>query len=168
MTAALCASAMVAQAGDNDHKKDSEALGWLIVVDQNEIDMAKAAKSRKLDPAVIEFADLMIEEHSKNLDQTNEMSKKLNIHAAKNKDAHKLEKKGHDKLKTLSKEDDKKFQKEYVEGMVKGHKDALEELQKKVDEVSKDLKDHFVETKDHVANHLEKAKDLQKQMDDKK
>ena len=59
VTTALIAGSMAVQAADSPRKVDSEALGWLIVVDQNEIDLSKAAKARKLDPAVIESSNLL-------------------------------------------------------------------------------------------------------------
>ncbi len=168
ISAALITSSMITFAADEkERKKDGEALGWLIVVDENQIDLAKTAKTKKLDPAVIEYADLMIDESTKNLEQTNALSQKLSIPSAKNKDATKLEEKGQEKLKDMSKEDDKKFQKEYIKTMVKGHKDVLDELNDKIEDVSADLKDHFKETKTKVESHLEKAKDLEKKMDTK-
>jgi putative membrane protein len=167
ITSAFIAGSMAVHAGDVDRKKDSEALGWLIVVDQGEIDMGKAAKARKLDPQVIEFAELMIEDHSKNLSKTKAVAKKLHIEPSKNDDAKKLEENGKEKLKDLSKEDDNKFQKEYVDEMVKGHKDALDGVEDKEKDVSKDLKEHFTQSKAHVAKHLDKAKELQKKLDKK-
>lgn len=167
IASALFVGSMIAQADEKDRKNDGEALGWLMVVNQQEIDMGKAAKARKLDPAVIEFADFMVVEHTKNQSQTQALAKKLHITTSKNDDTKKLEEKGQEKLKDLSKEDDKKFEKEYVDNLVNGHKDALDGLQDKADKVSKDLKTHFTQTKDHVAHHLEKAKELQKKLDEK-
>lgn len=143
-------------------KQDSAAIGWLMVVNQSEIDAAKEAKNRKLSSDVLDFADLMIDEHSKNLDKTIEVSKEIEIEPMKDKQAMDLEKKSEKDLAKLKKLDDKQFQAEYVKAMVKGHGEVLKAIDSSYMPKVKneDLKKHFEETRKHVADHLEKAKEL--------
>jgi predicted outer membrane protein len=63
---------------------------------------------------------------------------------------------------------DKTFEKEYVNLMVKGHADALKTLDQKYARTlhNEKVKAHFVETRKHIEQHLEKAKELKKELHD--
>jgi putative membrane protein len=143
---------------------DQNAIGWLIVVDEGEIDAAKEAKTKKLSNNVAEFADLMIDQHSDNLKKTQEISEEEKIQPSKDSATMTMEKKLKAKLKSMEKMTDKEFEKAYVKLMVKGHADALKVLDNKYfKNISNEkLKDHFVDTKKHIVEHLEKAKKLDK------
>jgi putative membrane protein len=164
MAVVMGSNCAIAADSEKEKHMDSKALGWLIVVDNAEISAAKEAKNRKLEPEVIEYADLMIDEHTKNLDKTNDVAKTINVETFKDKDAVKLEHDANKHLDKMKGMDDKKFQKEYVKSMVKDHTEALHTLDKKlIPKVENEtVKNHLTDTRDHVAKHLEKAKDLKK------
>ncbi|HET9843177.1 MAG TPA: DUF4142 domain-containing protein, partial [Gammaproteobacteria bacterium] len=123
-----------------------------------------------LDENVLEYANFMIDEHTKNQQQTEEVAKEAQITAIKDKDAKKLEKKGKEGLEKMQGLDDKKFQKEYIKTMIHDHKDALKAIDKNyLPEIkNQELKAHFSETRKHVEDHLNKAKELKENLDDKK
>lgn len=160
MLASLVFSAGALAADTNP--KDNNAIAWLIVVNQNEIDMGNEAKNRKINDDVIEFANFMVEEHTANLNKTQELGTSNNIEPIKDSKTERMEKDGTKKLGDMKKLDDAKFQKEYVKTMVKGHKDVLSSLDKYAKGISENLKEHFAETRTHIENHLEKAKELEK------
>lgn len=142
---------------------DGEALGWLIAVDKSEIAAGNEAKHRKMDDKVVEYAELMVDEHSKNLDQTMDLIKKTEINPVKTKATMEMEKKGKSKQNRMNTMNDKKFQAEYVTVMIKDHGDALDTLDKYLSNVqNSDVKEHLTETRKHIAEHLEKAKELKK------
>ena len=145
--------------------KDAEILGWLVVVNNAEIDAAKEANKRELSSDVKDYADLMVKDHSKNLDQTMDLSKEMGHDPVKNASAKNLEKKATNKLNSMKRLNDKKFESEYVVTMVNDHTNALKDLDKHLKKVkNSDLKSHLSDTREHVSNHLEKAKDLKKEL----
>ena len=145
--------------------KDAEILGWLVVVNNAEIDAAKEANKRELSSDVKDYADLMIKDHSKNLDQTMDLSKEMDNDPIKNASVKNIEKKAKNKLNSMKRLNDKKFEKEYVVTMVNDHTNALKDLDKHLKHVNNsDLKDHLSDTREHISNHLEKAEDLKKDL----
>lgn len=150
-------------------KKDSAAMAWLIVVNKSEIEAAKTAKVKKMDTNVMEYADLMIEAHSKNLDETLNISKKIEIEPFEDSKTIALEKNSKKELSKMEKLDDKKFQQAYVDAMVKDHTDALKTLDEEyLPKVSnEELKEHLTQTRTHISEHLDKAKKLKMEENNK-
>lgn len=149
---------------ESTNQMDSNAIAWLIVLNQSEIEMANEAKKRNVNNDVMTFANLMLTEHTDNLNKTVAIGKNQKIEPVKDSHTIEVEAATQKKVEEMKQLDDAKFQKEYVKEMVSGHKDALKELNKQyapnVSNVA--LKLHFADTQRHIENHLEKAKALDK------
>lgn len=140
--------------------KDAESLSWLIIIDNQEIAAANEAHKKKVTGDVKEFADWMIKEHKANLKETQDLNKKLNVKPVKTDEITKLEEEGKKTLKKLEETKDK-FEKEYMDTMVKGHQDVLDKLKAKIDDSkNEDVKSHLTNTQTHVQSHLDKAKSI--------
>ena len=147
------------------HNQDAEIIGWLEVINQAEIDAANVAKSKEVRPEVVEFADLMIKDHTDNLDKTHKLSSDLKIDPVKSSDTQKMQDKAEKKLKDLKKLDKHEFEKQYIDTMIKDHSDALSAVNKKISRVhDKELKKHLQATRMHIEQHLKKAKDIKKDL----
>jgi len=150
-------NALFAKAKDHD----GEIIAYMEAIDNDEISVAKVAKDKKVDADVMNFADLMIKQHGENLQQITDLSSKINI-AANETSAVKKFKENDDKdLAKLSKLDDGKFQKAYIQSMIKGHAEADKMLTRFEKEVQNaDLKQYLIDTKAAVEHHLAAAKQL--------
>ena len=94
-----------------------------------EVDLAKMASDRAASPEVKQFAQMMIDDHTKAGDQLKQIA---STHAvptdAKVDDKHK------DLMDKLMKMRGAEFDKEYMEAMVDDHEDAVRDLRSRVDE----------------------------------
>ena len=147
-----------------DLKADGEIVAYVIALNNNEINAAKLVKTRKVDPMVSDFANLMITQHTANLDATKALAKKEGIKPIETTKVTDLEKAGKKMVSDLKaiKEDDK-FQKAYITDMVDGHKQALETFDSYLLAHVKnaELKKHLDATREHVDHHLQVATEIQ-------
>lgn len=140
---------------------DGEIIAYMEAINNSEISAAKVAKDKKVDPAVMAFADRMIKEHKDNLKQVTKLSSKINIPADETTSVKSFKENGNKKLAKLSKLNDGQFQKAYIDEMIKGHTDADHMLGKFEKEAQNaDLQQYLVATKTVVEEHLAAAKQL--------
>jgi putative membrane protein len=152
-------SVNVSFAKAKDH--DGEIIAYMQAIDNHEISVSKVAKDKKVDDAVMKFADMMITQHGDNLQQVTDISTKDNIAADETPAVKKFKENGDKSLETLSKLDDAKFQKAYIKAMIKGHTDVNNMLMRFEKEAQNtDLKQYLVNTKKAVEEHLAHAKQL--------
>ncbi|MDX1901224.1 MAG: DUF4142 domain-containing protein [Gammaproteobacteria bacterium] len=139
---------------------DSHAIGWLVVLDKNEINAAKIALHRSHNPQVKNYARLMIQEHSKNLNATLKLSHNYGEEFGEKAIA--LREKGMEEANKLQSISTKNFDNAYINNMIAGHKEALSNLDTKIQEVQGNaLKNHLLMTSKHVALHLKKAEQIE-------
>lgn len=147
-----------------ENKKDAEMLGVLIVINKNEIAAAKVAESRKVSPEVKNYAEMMKKAHTKNLKETEKLTHKIGK-VKENDDAKSLEKDGKKELATLKDTNGDNFQKTYMNDMVTDHQNALDKLDGFIKDANNaDVKKHLEMTREHVQMHLDKAKEIQDQL----
>ena len=151
---------------DDKAGTDAEALAWVMQVDNNEINAAQEAQKKKISQPVMDYAKMLEKEHSDNLQKTKDMSQSMNEMPAETQAVEDLKAKGNDMLSSLSSMDGMDFEKNYIDAMVKGHTEALSMLDNQLipNAKSADLKNHLTETRQHVAMHLDRAKELQGKM----
>lgn len=141
---------------------DGDAVAFLLVVNQHEIDVANLVYDKLTNADVKAYADTMKTDHGKNKTDTETLAKNNNIAALENRGLNELKahaKKDEDKLKALTTGVDKA----YMESMVKGHEMVLRRITHFLAEVQNAaLKTHLASTKDVVTQHLNKAKDIVK------
>jgi putative membrane protein len=154
---AAFANASFAKAKDHD----GEIIAYMEAINNHEINVSKVAKDKKIDENVMKFADMMIEQHSANLQQVTDLSTKINVAADETHAVKKFEKNGDKNLTKLSKLDNTKFQKAYIHAMIKGHTDVdhmIAHFEKEAENA--DLKQYLIDTKKVVEQHLAEAKQL--------
>lgn len=129
----------------------------------NEIVAAMEVSSKKVDPAILEFAKMMHTEHGKNVADTMALGQKMDITPLDTAKTDDLRKKGAAELADLLEKDEASFGAAYVDAMVKGHNEVLAMIDDEFIKNAKNesLKKHLATTREHVAMHLEHAKKLQ-------
>lgn len=132
-----------------------EALGMLIAINEHEIAAAEQARSKGVSGAVLEYADLMIEQHTENLAQTQAMVDGLVPSA----EIDAMKAKGAAELATLAALEGEAYAKAYIDAMVAGHAEALNAIDTRMMPAATDetVRAHFTTTRGHVAMHLEEG-----------
>jgi putative membrane protein len=147
-----------AKPASNLPEAERGALGVLNAINEHEIAAGQQALSKNVPDNVAKFAQMMVDEHSKNRDQTNRFGPNADDAKAAAQRA-----KGKTELDTLAKQSGDAYAKAYVDAMVKGHTEALATLDKDLIPAATDpaVKTHLTDTRAAVAKHLEAAKQLQ-------
>ncbi|MGX5730795.1 DUF4142 domain-containing protein [Pseudoxanthomonas beigongshangi] len=140
--------------------EEKGALGVLNAINEHEIAVGTQAIEKGVSGEIADYARLMIKEHTENRDKTTTFGPD-----AHDKDAVIQKDKGSAELASLDKLNGDSYSKAYVDAMIKGHTDALTTLDSKLipKATTQEVKDHLTATREHVANHLERAKSLGKQ-----
>lgn len=150
----------------NTQTQDAGTLGWLMVLNKNEIIISETVLNRKkLNPMVMGYAKYLVQQHTQLLNDTLRLSKKIKTKPVQTEDALTLKKEGESGMASLKSLDDVAFQKTYIDAMVTGHMQALAALKADIqNEHNAALKKLLIMTKKHIAMHLEKAKEIQKKL----
>ncbi len=138
-------------------------LATVAAIDKNEILIGAIASSKKVDPEVTDFADMMIKQHGSNLNQILVM---MNAHPLTGGKADKISADGKIALMKLGAMQDNAFSVAYADAMVNGHEAVLklidEQLMKTA--TSSDVKKFLTDTRAAVVVHLEHAKKMQERV----
>jgi putative membrane protein len=131
-------------------------------VDNNEIAAANLAIQKSSNPAVKDYANMMLKEHNDNLQNVTAIAKDLNVQIQDDKNTLALKDKGLKELNTLDGLKDVTFDKAYIKAMVDGHAKVL----KAIDKLSKKatnpkVKAFLADTRTHVVKHLDAAKKVE-------
>ncbi|MEN0058155.1 MAG: DUF4142 domain-containing protein [Bdellovibrio sp.] len=137
------------------------------VVNDAEIDAAKAAKSRADHKEVQDFAKHMIDEHEKNIKEGKDVFKEANIKPRSNDTAKNMKEDAKRKLDDLKKQKKgAEFDRAYIGTQVSMHQQVLNELNQVYIPATRDprVKAYLEKTRDHVQQHLSKAQELQSKL----
>lgn len=149
----------------NSIQKDDEILGFLIVLNKNEINAANEALQKTSNSAVKDYANMMIEQHTKNLDDTMKIAQQMNAKPIETAFVKHLKNKGHKEVKKLSTLSNQQFNIAYINAMVKDHTEALKLINNLLTRVTNPtIKTHLEMTKEHVAMHLKDAEIIQRNL----
>ena len=137
-----------------------QALALLVAIDEHEIAVARQAHSKNVDGEVNRYAQMMIDDHTRNLDETRALGASA---AAGSAQLDSLRAKGETELERLGNIPDQDYEAAYVDAMVKGHTDALDMLDRMLIPATTDdtVRSHLSATRDRVAEHLQQARELQ-------
>ncbi len=102
-----------------------QTLEILMTIDKNEINAARLALKKAKNPEVRQFADMMIADHGRHLQETKKMAMDLKITPEGSEKSALLQKKGKMELSKLEALQDSPFEVAYINAMVKGHSEAL-------------------------------------------
>jgi putative membrane protein len=122
-----------------------------------EVELGQLAEKRATSPDVKEFASEMVQDHTRAGNKLKELAKKedVDVDVDDNKDSR-------DDYDRLSKKSGADFDKDYIDLMVKDHKDAVDALQDQANNADHaDVKTWAAETLPRVKHHLEMAQQLQ-------
>lgn len=141
---------------------DAEVLATVIAVNTNEIIAAMQVAQRKVSPAVAEYAKMLHAAHGKNSADAMKLALKLDVTPMNTTMVDKLQRKGAAELATLLPLGDAEFGPAYLAAMVKDHTEVLSLIDDQLLKTAADegVKKHLADTREHVATHLEKAKQL--------
>lgn len=139
-----------------------EALALLVAVNQHEIAAAEQARDKQVGGKVMEFADMMLAEHSSNLEATRQLANEA-AGAAESPRVVSLRASGEADLNRLSELEGQEYEQAYVEAMVEDHRKALDMLDNQLIPAARDdaVREHLSMTRERVAAHLEQARALQ-------
>ncbi|KTD11303.1 DUF4142 domain-containing protein [Legionella jamestowniensis] len=147
-------------------KVDAKILGGLIVLNQNEIAAATEAQRKAANPAVKNYASWMNKAHSQNLQETQNLSRRIGVAPVNGNVAMMLKQKGRQELAMLNRLNGVAFERAYISAMIKDHKAALQLIDHKLlNEATNPLLRRQLEiTRTHVAHHLQQAQLIQRQI----
>lgn len=140
------------------------SLALVAAIDEHEIAAAEQARRKKVTGAVLEYADLLHREHEENLAQLRVLTQGTGaVELQSTAEVHALQTKAAEELASLDGKSGADYRTAYVEAMVNGHTDALALLETRLIPAAQDerLRNFLVNTRDHVAMHLDRAKELQ-------
>jgi predicted outer membrane protein len=145
---------------------DAEILAFVIALDENEVLAAAEASKKKADKKVLDFAKTMHKEHGKNAADTMKLSEQMGLTPLDTGAVDALKVQGAGELAALISLDGEEFGRAYMAAMVKAHIEALNVIDKRLlsNASSEALKKHLTATREHVAMHLQKAKDIRAEL----
>lgn len=145
---------------------DADILSLVMTVDTDEIDAAKKASAKNLSKDTANYAQMMIQHHTMNLEKDKSLAKTMNATLAQTKEAAKMHKEDAQKLAKILKMNNKEFEKAYLDFMVKGHSKVLKMLNTKLIPAAKneELKKHLEATQKTVSGHLTTAQTILKNL----
>jgi putative membrane protein len=141
---------------------DGQILQVLANVDTGEIEQAQVALSKAGSPAVREFAQHMIDQHTQAKQEGQQLSAKTSAAPAVSEPAEEVHTKATAALQKLKSADATSFDATYIEGQVQQHQDVLKMLNEKLipSASSSELRMTLEKTKSMVEHHIEMAKGI--------
>ncbi|MDZ4754196.1 MAG: DUF4142 domain-containing protein [Phycisphaerae bacterium] len=155
-----------AVARESDGKGDSEVLATVIAIDLNQVLAASQAQTKKIGQPVKEFAKMLHKVHGAHMVETMQLGQRIGVTPIITSSVEKLQRDGAGALSLLVPLDGDAFAGAYIDAMVRGHENVLTIIDKELTKNASiaDVQQHLEAMRDHVAQHLEKAKALQGSM----
>lgn len=144
---------------------EGDVLGMVTVVNEHEIASSKAAQEKGVKGKTLDFAKMMITDHTKNQDQVRalEGSAGVTIGTGGEVATHRAK---HEAERTqMAAMNGDAFERAYIDGQVRGHQETLTMLDSRLIPAAQNaaVKQHLTATRAAVAAHLEQARALQGQ-----
>lgn len=142
---------------------DANYLVDVAEIDKTEIEIGKLAQQKGVSKSVKDFAKMLVDDHSKSLDEVTALAKTKNVSIPQT-----LTDKGQKEYDKLNEKSGADFDKEFADKMVEGHQDAVDKVTKISENASDKEVEQWASNKVSVlTDHLEKAKKLQKEVNNK-
>lgn len=147
-------------------KTDRQIIKSILVIDDNEIEAARLALKKSDNPKVKKFAQVMIDDHVKNIKELKTLFKETKIYPLTSDQSIALETEGKNGLDQLAKSPHNTFDSEYMNAMVNGHQKAANLLANELTPKASNpqLVTFLKSTSAMVSRHLELAEKTQKQL----
>jgi putative membrane protein len=128
--------------------------------------LTQTAKKKKIDQPVLDYANMLHTEHGQNIDQTLKLGQQVGTAPQVTTNVDNFSKRQAAQLADLVPLDGRDFERAYIAAMIKGHGEALAMIDNQFLKSAQNdqLKQHLADTRQHVAAHLEKARELQNSM----
>jgi predicted outer membrane protein len=142
---------------------DGEIFAFLVAVDEHEVAAGKEASQKATAPSVKQYAQTMVKEHSKHLDETQKLMNSLSLQPSDTSTVDQLKTEAESARKRLSELTGPDLDAAYIDQMVKDHASALDHIDNhfmKATTNAKVLK-HLEATRTAVAKHHEDAVRIQ-------
>lgn len=145
---------------------EGDALGMIIVVDEHEIAAAEQARTKKVSAPVMGYADMMIKEHTANMEQARGLESSANVPIGTGPQVVALRTESESARNRMASMEGQDFERAYVEDMVNGHQRTLTMLETQLIPAAQNeaVRTFLTQTRDAVAKHLEAARQLQTQL----
>lgn len=141
---------------------DPEIVAFMITLNKNEITAANLTEQKAVNQEVKNYADFLFKAHNKNLKMLEKLHKQQNILPLYSDKVISLQEKGQKEIKELTPLEDKAYDTAYIQAMINGHTDALNNIDVFLTDVENpQLKQYLEDTRHHVSEHLAKAKAIQ-------
>ncbi len=159
----LTNSSTATQTSPVDQQKVNRVLQTLIAVDNNEINAANEAQKRSSNSDVKDFAQTMVTDHTKNMQDAQALAQQLNVTLSSTEKMEKLKDMGKQELHKLQSVPAAQFDMVYINAMVEGHQKVLNMIDEKLlpNAKNQDVINFLKTTRDTVSHHLDMAKDVQ-------
>lgn len=128
-----------------------------------EVELGKLAQEKAQDQQVKDFAQKLVNEHQQANNKLKNIASNQNINVPQQmKDDHK------NKVEDLREKSGQEFDKEYMDIVVNAHEDDISEFEDAQDDVkNQELKSWISSTLPNLRNHLEEAKRIQDNLENK-
>jgi putative membrane protein len=145
---------------------ESDALGMVIAVDEHEVAAAKQARSKNVSAPVMAYADMMIKEHTANMEKARGLEDGANVQVGTGPQVASLRTNSETARNRLGAMAGQDYERAYVEEMVNGHQRTLTMLESQLIPAAQNdaVRTFLMQTRDAVAKHLEAARQLQTQL----
>jgi putative membrane protein len=160
--ALLLATGAAVAADSKPAPSETIAIAHLMAVNDHEIQAADIAAQKKVSAPVAEYASMLKKEHSQNQTKALALPTAPKEGSAETPELMAQKEKASAERQVLSGKSGNEFETAYIDAMVNGHSEALSMIDTQLIPAasSEAVKAHFTTTREHVAMHLEKAKEL--------
>ncbi|GHA87897.1 DUF4142 domain-containing protein [Cognatilysobacter bugurensis] len=145
---------------------EGDALGMVIVVDEHEIAAAEQARSKKVSAPSMAYADMMIKEHTANIEKARALEGSANVKIGTGPQVATLRTESENARNRLAAMEGQDYERAYIEEMVNGHQKTLAMLDTQLipGAQNEGVRTFLTQTREAVAKHLEAARQLQTQL----
>jgi putative membrane protein len=145
---------------------DPQIVAIADAANKGEVDEAKLAVKKAKDPQVKQFAQMMLTDHGDALNKTKQLSSQLNITPETTQTSTQLQTDSQNAISSLSGQSGADFDKAYIDLQVKDHQQVLNDLDTKLipSAHNADLKKQLTDLRPKIAEHLQKAQQIQQKL----
>lgn len=163
----VCTAGLVANAqAQTTPVPDTQIAKILLTINDGEIDAAKIAKKQAQNQEVKDFANMMADQHEKNMKETKHVAKMNKINPEDSDMAKSLKEEAKTANKDLKRQDKSAFDRAYIKQQIMNHEKVLATLKEKLipDAQNTEFKAHLEKTQASVMEHLDHAKQIESKL----
>lgn len=141
---------------------DAEILAQVIALDENEVDLARAAQGKNVTSPVQKYAKMIEQDHGRDMEQVRALAGKLGLTLATTTTVDQLHAKGQEAMSRLAPLTGEQFGRTYMTEMVNAHREALQMLDDFLKAAqNEELKQHLIGLRAKIAMHLREGEKIQ-------